>query len=435
MNNQANIREEELKNRVAALYFGKFDCTRIVGNIDFCVSLKRRDPRQMTFVPDAPILWAEAKNHPTDVHRMLAQLILTIKGELKGDVEPPRFVGCFDSEKIALVEYHCILPVFNLNDFNWTQTPSAVDDKTVETVRGVVPSEKIVVFRFGSDDAEIKAFVARNFTSGDSPALATPIDRNNFTFIYQKWRVEVLPHIDAPWDVLKKKYALYDRDFFLAEMNVDDNGTPEVSDDRPAEDFYITFDANDKKPYCIHRKNEDEFDITMSFGFKPDGLDAYSAFWRRYKRPPKREYWDFIVSRLDLLVPQDVRERKGSFFTPAIWVEKSQQYIAAVLGENWQEDHYVWDCCAGTGNLLAGLTNRYRIWASTLDQQDVDVMRERIKNGANLLDSHVFRFDFLKRRTDRRQVKAGILVDSLFDECHGILHLLQFGHLEYRLFR
>ena len=369
-----SMREEELKNRVAKDWFSAFDCSRIIGNIDFCVAGK---------ASNHSLYWAEAKNHPTDVHRMLAQLILTIGREGRPRSadsavagrppnhadEPPKFVGCFDNEKIAFVEYHHILPVFNLNDFNWTQTPSAVDDKTVETVRGVIPQDKIVVFRFGADDAEIKAFVARNFTSGDSPALATPIDRNNFTFIYQKWRAEVMPHIDAPWDVLKKKYALYDRDFFLAEMNVDDNGTPEVSDDRPAEDFYITFDANDKKPYCIHRKNEDEFDITMSFGFKPDGLDAYSAFWRRYKRPPKREYWDFIVSRLDLLVPQDVRERKGSFFTPAIWVEKSQQYIAVVLGENWQEEHYVWDCCAGTGNLLAGLTNRYRIWASTLDQQ------------------------------------------------------------------
>ena len=401
MSGSATIREEELKNRVAAAYFGKYDCGRIVGNIDFCVSPKRRDPRQMTFVPDAPILWAEAKNHPTDVHRMLAQLILTIKDELRGDVEPPRFVGCFDNEKIAFVEYHYILPVFNLNDFNWTQTPSAVDDKTVETVRGVVPTEKIVVFRFGADDAEIKAFVARNFASGESPALATPIDRNNFTFIYQKWRTEVMPHIDAPWDVLKKKYALYDRDFFLAEMNVDDNGTPEVVDDRPAEDFYITFDANDKKPYCIHRKNEDEFDITMSFGFKLDGLSAYASFWRRYKRPPKREYWDFIVSRLDLLVPQDVRERKGSFFTPAIWVEKSQQYLAAVLGENWQDEYYVWDCAGGTGNLEVGLTNKYRVWVSTLDQQDVDVIKERVRNGANLLDSHVFRFDFLNDPFDK----------------------------------
>ena len=68
-----------------------------------------------------------------------------------------------------------------------------MDDKTVETVRGVIPQDKIVIFRFGADDSEIKAFVARNFAPGDSPALATPIDRNNFTFIYQKWRNEVMP--------------------------------------------------------------------------------------------------------------------------------------------------------------------------------------------------------------------------------------------------
>jgi hypothetical protein len=41
----------ELKNRVAAALFGKYDCSRIVGNIDFCVLLKRRDRRQMTFIP------------------------------------------------------------------------------------------------------------------------------------------------------------------------------------------------------------------------------------------------------------------------------------------------------------------------------------------------------------------------------------------------
>ena len=54
MKPQAAIREEELKNRIAALFFGKYDCTRIVGNIDFCVSPKRRDPRQMMFIPDTP---------------------------------------------------------------------------------------------------------------------------------------------------------------------------------------------------------------------------------------------------------------------------------------------------------------------------------------------------------------------------------------------
>jgi hypothetical protein len=69
--------------------------------------------------------------------------------------------------------------------------------------------------------------------------------------------------------------------------------------------------------------------------------------------------------------------------------------MADALGADWQDEYYVWDCAAGTGNLLAGLTNKYNIWASTLDQADVDVMRDRIRNGANLLESHVFQFDFL----------------------------------------
>ncbi|MBQ9213394.1 MAG: hypothetical protein IJ150_05580, partial [Bacteroidales bacterium] len=90
-----------------------------------------------------------------------------------------------------------------------------------------------------------------------------------------------------------------------------------------------------------------------------------------------------------------IRERKGAFFTPQIWVEKSQSYLANYLGEKWQDEYYIWDCCAGTGNLLNGLVNKYNVYASTIDYQDVEVMKDRIKNGAMLLESHVFQFDFL----------------------------------------
>ncbi len=89
------------------------------------------------------------------------------------------------------------------------------------------------------------------------------------------------------------------------------------------------------------------------------------------------------------------RERTGSFFTPQIWVELSQKYLTDVLGVNWQDEYYIWDCAAGTGNLLAGLTNKKNIWASTLDKQDVDVIHDRIENGANLWKNNVFQFDFL----------------------------------------
>ena len=116
------------------------------------------------------------------------------------------------------------------------------------------------------------------------------------------------------------------------------------------------------------------------------------------------------VSSKPLPLIKNHRERKGSFFTPKIWVDLSQKYLADVLGENWQDEYYVWDCAAGTGNLLNGLTNKYNIWASTLDQQDVDVMKDRIRNGANLLESHVFQFDFLNDEFD-----CGKLPDDLLD--------------------
>ena len=136
----------------------------------------------------------------------------------------------------------------------------------------------------------------------------------------------------------------------------------------------------------------------LLYGAVRDVLDR-TAYVFRYDAHEK-ELREFIKQYLKvpskpLPVIKNHRERKGSFFTPKIWVDLSQKYLADVLGENWQDEYYVWDCAAGTGNLLNGLTNKYNIWASTLDQQDVDVMKDRIKNGANLLESHVFQFDFL----------------------------------------
>jgi hypothetical protein len=147
-------------------------------------------------------------------------------------------------------------------------------------------------------------------------------------------------------------------------------------------------------------KNELGFLTSSEVAFT-DSQRAHAQFWAFYERPPREDYWDYIIERRDLLVPQDVRERKGSFFTPKIWVELSQKYIADVFGEDWQDEYYVWDCAAGTGNLLAGLTNKYNIWASTLDKADVDVMRDRIRNGANLLEEHCFQFDFLNDDFDK----------------------------------
>ena len=33
-----SIREEELKNEIARDFFGNYDCSKIIGNIDFCIA-------------------------------------------------------------------------------------------------------------------------------------------------------------------------------------------------------------------------------------------------------------------------------------------------------------------------------------------------------------------------------------------------------------
>lgn len=132
---------------------------------------------------------------------------------------------------------------------------------------------------------------------------------------------------------------------------------------------------------------------TASFN---DNQKAHTAFWNLYERPPKEEYWSYIIDRRDLLVPSDIRERKGAFFTPQIWVSKAQSYLAKALGENYQSEYYIWDCAAGTGNLLTNLTESHRLYASTLDRADVEIMQElSSKNALHLLPKHIFQFDFL----------------------------------------
>ena len=205
-----------------------------------------------------------------------------------------------------------------------------------------------------------------------------------------RWLETIKPIIDVNWADLKT-VNIIDSDFYLADLFVDDKGTDDIGDDTTVRANLFVFFQN-QAYYVIPKKYLNQmFDAGIPIFDKA----TYQQFWKRYKRPPITEFQDYIIERRDLLVPQDIRERKGAFFTPRQWVELSQKYLADALGADWQEEYYIWDCAAGTGNLLAGLTNNLNIWASTLDQADVNVMHERIERGANLLKSHTFQFDFL----------------------------------------
>ncbi len=388
-----NILEEELKNKVARDYFPAYDCTRIIGKIDFCVALPQDGGEPFE---TESLLWAEAKaGTRRDIYESFVQLILTIgKARTHDSNLPPSFLGAFDAEKIAFLPYSDIIDVFSQNDFNWNAAPSDRGTKEFrqiyDTARSVIAS-KVLLYRFGEEDGELRGFIARNFATGKPGLSKVRINKNNFTHVYRRWVDEVKPSIGIDWEIAGEE-GLVDADFYLADILSEHNTS--------LRDRLFVLLRSDRYFYNIRRKATGAMSYeTVDFN---DGQAAHAAFWNKYARPPRREYWDYIVERRDLLVPQDVRERKGSYFTPRKWVELSQRYIADELGEDWQDEYYVWDCAAGTGNLLAGLTDKYKVWASTKDEQDVKAMHDLIGNNRlNLLESHVFRFDFLNDPFDK----------------------------------
>lgn len=383
-----NIREEELKNKVGVDWFAVFDTTEILGNIDFTVFPKQNK----LFDGREPLLWAEAKTGNFDVPTMFVQLILTIgKARTYDKTMPPTFLGAFDFKKIAFVPYINISDIFYMNDFNWNVTPSNHETKEFLLIKERIEDilkQNTYVYDYEKDHKELEAFIKNNVAKATTTSKLK-INKNNFIPIYLRWLEIVKPNIDVNWDDLKTA-NIVDSDFFLADLFVDDKDTQNIEDDLSIRDSLFVVFQN--QGYKIAKENiKQMFDATINLKNK----DTYLHFWKRYKRPPLKEFQDYIIERRDLLVPQDIRERKGAFFTPRIWVELSQKYLTDYLGENWQDEYYIWDCAAGTGNLLAGLTNKYNIYASTLDQADVSVIHERIDHGANLLKNNVFQFDFL----------------------------------------
>lgn len=333
-------------------------------------------------------MWAEAKKGSSDIYKSIVQLILTIgKARTFDKFLPPSMLGAFDGEKIVFIPYNDIHKVFYMNDFNWNVTPS--NHKTrefnfiLEKVRAIIDT-KTLLFNYLTDHKELEKFIKENFIIGKFGLTKTKIDKNNFMVIYNKWLQVVKPTIAVNWDIAKKT-GIIDGDFYLADLLSNENETLKQK-------LFVLL-KNDH--YELDRKLDEAGMFSSKRTDFNDRQIGHTQFWNKYDRPPREEYWDYIVERRDLLVPQDVRERKGSYFTPLIWVELSQKYLTETFGENWQDEYYIWDCAAGTGNLLAGLTNKYNIWASTLDHQDVEVIHDRIKNGANLLDDHAFQFDFL----------------------------------------
>jgi len=117
-------KEESFKAAVFRDFFSshKYAYEPNIGNIDFIVTEAKTLKGNIW---PRHYLWAESKKGIADIPSMLTQLVLTIKKTYeKGEHLPPPFIACFDTEKIAFVPFHDILPIWSDNDVNWNVTPS-----------------------------------------------------------------------------------------------------------------------------------------------------------------------------------------------------------------------------------------------------------------------------------------------------------------------
>ena len=276
------IREEELKNRVGADFFEKFNCTRIVGSIDFAVKFKRSN-NALDF-NDEYLLWAEAKVKPDGIPEMLTQLVLTIgKARTFDKIPPPPFLGCFDNAKIAFVRYANFHNIFSNSDINWKVAPSNRETKEFKLVEAYIRKiidesarHDVYIFDFEKDVKELTQFIRENFIFGKIETTKICIDKNNFISVYNKWLDVVKPSIwGVNWEMAKTS-GIIDGDFYLADLLSDENKTLK-------DKLFVLL----KSDHYVLSTGVSNFGMNsfMETGFN-DEQKAHTQFWAKYKRPP-----------------------------------------------------------------------------------------------------------------------------------------------------
>ncbi len=378
----SNLNEEPLKAQIKAEFFKDKKFLYSGDKIDFMLSYKHSNAT-------LPILWGEAKRGDfDDLDKAFTQLLLTIGKHRLYTHHTPPYLCAFNAFRMEFIAFDdTITSFFYKSDIDFSITPSNHNTEgfkhALDAFKAMCKPHKSV-FDFKTQSQECKEFIKKHLNSSHLLSKIQ-IDKNNFFTIYQKWLEIVKPTIDINWEVAKTKDIL-DADYYLADLLSDGDKTI-------IEKLHtILRSSHYKLNRGVNELGKMDF---MEVGFT-DSQQAHQEFWSVYERPPKRELQVSILERRDLLVPSDVRERKGAFFTPKIWVEKSQEYLAKALGQDYQEDCIIWDCAGGTGNLLRGLLNKANLYLSTLDHNDVAIVKDlAAKNHLKLLENHVFQFDFL----------------------------------------
>lgn len=311
-----------------------------------------------------PEIWFEAKETPTSPLLMFAQLLVYVRAARKRGEAIPGFLCVIDREKAALMATEHAMPLLDDKTIVWPKSGSAADKALAAQIAPTIETHFILYHINGYEAEFIKA--AKDAVR-EGRIIRTPITPDNLRQVFDKWVAMIGVELGV------KREADYAVLFFADIMH---DGRTATMANLPAR---LLFNGND--PVFI--MGAEQYDLASTRG--------YRNFWNIYHRPPEQKHRHYLLERRDSLLPLDDQKFKGAFYTPLHIVDKAYDQLAATLGADWQQKYIVWDMCAGVGNLEAKHSNLRNVFMSTLDKEDVTIMRSNLA----FAGAEIFQYDYL----------------------------------------
>ncbi|WP_270984714.1 hypothetical protein [Campylobacter upsaliensis] len=346
-----------------------------------------------------PLLYIEAKVtlNPQERAKALAQVVLTNKKQKQILNHLALIYKENGNDVLEFIELLDDSVMFN-NDFHWeSETPSNPTRDAIDRINDRLrQSAKIIKYV----NNEIKEFYANLLKRED---LEIAITLKNMITIFHAWK-EALTFKNE----IKNEQTLIN--LFLVDMLNNtkykdsliivgtDLGSqkPLIREGTDLNAFSIEINENKQEVKFIDDKNEKFYTIP--------NLQAYIAFWDKYKRPPAKDEFLKILEESHLLYTDKYRKDTGGEYTPFFFVSEQNKILEQYCQDSKTDlkDYIIYDPCCGVGNLENQFSKEIKAqcYLSTLDSKDVDICS--IKEFEN-----VVQFDYLENSNEPEFTHGG----------------------------
>ena len=346
-----------------------------------------------------PLLYIEAKVtlNPQERAKALAQVVLTNKKQKQILNHLALIYKENGNDILEFIELLDDSVMFN-NDFHWeSETPSNPTRDAIDRINDRLrQSAKIIKYV----NNEIKEFYANLLKRED---LEISITLKNMITIFHAWK-EVIKFKNE----IKNEQTLIN--LFLVDMLNNtkykdsliivgtDLGSqkPLIREGTDLNAFSVEINENKQEVKFIDDKNEKFYTIP--------NLQAYKAFWDKYKRPPAKDEFLKILEESHLLYTDKYRKDTGGEYTPFFFVSEQNKILEQYCKDSKTDlkDYIIYDPCCGVGNLENQFSKEIKkqCYLSTLDSKDVDICT--IKEFEN-----VVQFDYLENSNEPKFKHGG----------------------------